>query len=425
MSAHRLSRAWQGGAAALGITVLLFFALLLAVAALDRSHVFEHRASVNQYRATQAFEAAEAGVEWALARLDDERPIGADCAPVLTPGAPSFRGQRLDWDAGNGRISPRTWLDGGVAIVLRSSCVRTADGWSCSCPVAARPVLQPPDTGSAPAFTVEFRAAARAGTVRVISTGCTSAGGVCADGVGSTDAVAQVEALFALLPALRSAPAAPLTVRGAIDADAATFGAHNADPASALALHAGGAVRAGLARLEGPAGTPSSDVVVANDVYLAALDGPHFFTGLYGLDPATWSSLPGVRRIACPSLGDCNDALRAALAIDSGQPLVRIDGALALEGPLDIGSTDRPAVVVASGAISLHGAVQIVGVLHGTSIEWRTAPGADGSVRGALTSEGDYRGDAAPDLAYDPAVMARLRGWSGSFVRLPGSWKDF
>jgi len=132
-----------------------------------------------------------------------------------------------------------------------------------------------------------------------------------------------------------------------------------------------------------------------------------------------------VRRIACPSLGDCNDALRAALAIDSGQPLVRIDGALALEGPLDIGSTDRPAVVVASGAISLHGAVQIVGVLHGTSIEWRAAPGAGGSVRGALTSEGDYRGDATPDLTYDPAVMVRLRGWSGSFVRLPGSWKDF
>jgi len=381
----RRSLASQRGAAALAITVLLFFALLLAVAALDRSHVFEHRASVNQYRATQAFEAAEAGLEWAVARLDDERGIGADCAPTPAAGAPSFRAQRLEWDATSGRILARTWLDGATPTAMRASCVRTVDGWSCSCPVAARPFLEPSDAGSAPAFAVEFAATARPGVVRAISIGCTSFGGPCADGAGASDAVARVEALFALLPALRSAPAAPLTARGAIDADAATFGAHNADPGAALALHAGGAVRAAVARVEGPAGTPVSEIVVANDANLAALDAARFFTGLFGLDPAAWARLPGVRRIACPTIGDCDDALRAALAIDRGQPMIRVDGDLALEGPLEIGSADRPAIIVASGAVHLRGAVLIVGLLHGASIEWRASPGGDGWVRGALT----------------------------------------
>ena len=415
----------QRGAAALGITVLLFFAMLLAVAALDRNHVFEHRASVNQYRATQAFEAAEAGVEWALARLDDARAIGADCVPTLAAGASSFREHHLDWDAASGRIVPRTWLDGGSVTALRSSCVRSADAWSCSCPVAGRPVLEPPDAGSAPAFTVSFDIAARAGVVRVVSIGCTSIAGACADGAGSTDAVSRVEALLALLPALRNAPAAPLTVRGAVDADAAMFGAHNPDPASGLALHAGGPVRAALAHLEGPPGAPASDLVAGNDPHLSSLDAARFFTSVIGLDPTTWSRMPGVRRLACPSIGDCNDALRAVLATDRGQPVVRVEGDLALEGPLEIGSLDRPVVLVASGVVRLHGAVQVVGLLHGAGIEWRSALGGDGGVRGALTSDGDYRGDAAPELVYDTAALARLRGWSGSFVRLAGSWKDF
>ena len=53
----------QRGVAALVITVLLFFTMLLASVYLNRNLVFEQRSSANQYRATQAFEAAEAGLE--------------------------------------------------------------------------------------------------------------------------------------------------------------------------------------------------------------------------------------------------------------------------------------------------------------------------------------------------------------------------
>ena len=78
----------QGGVAALGLTLLLLFALLLGVAYVNRNLVFEQRASANQYRSTQAFEAAEAGLEWTLARLNDVRPIGADCLPTADPAPP-------------------------------------------------------------------------------------------------------------------------------------------------------------------------------------------------------------------------------------------------------------------------------------------------------------------------------------------------
>ena len=59
----------QRGAAALVVTMLLVCAMLIVVAVGNRNAVVETRASANQYRSTQSFEAAEAGLEWALARL--------------------------------------------------------------------------------------------------------------------------------------------------------------------------------------------------------------------------------------------------------------------------------------------------------------------------------------------------------------------
>src|SRR5450432_2351820 len=88
----------QRGAAALVVTMLLVFAMLIVVAYANRNLVVEARASANQYRSTQAFEAAEAGLEWALAKLNDATPIGDDCMPSAAPGALSFRDRQLHFD---------------------------------------------------------------------------------------------------------------------------------------------------------------------------------------------------------------------------------------------------------------------------------------------------------------------------------------
>jgi Tfp pilus assembly protein PilX len=63
----------QQGAAALAVTLVLLFITTLVAAYAHRNHLFELSASTNQYRATQAFEAAEAGLEWTIALLNDPR----------------------------------------------------------------------------------------------------------------------------------------------------------------------------------------------------------------------------------------------------------------------------------------------------------------------------------------------------------------
>src|SRR6266571_8446311 len=71
----------QRGGAALIVTLMLFLAMALAAFAVNRHLVFEQRSAANQARATQAFEAAEAGLEWAQAQLNSTQRIGTDCQP--------------------------------------------------------------------------------------------------------------------------------------------------------------------------------------------------------------------------------------------------------------------------------------------------------------------------------------------------------
>ena len=48
-----------------------------------------------------------------------------------------------------------------------------------------------------------------------------------------------------------------------------------------------------------------------------------------------------------------------------------------------------------------------------------------GSNRAAVAIDWDKNSTATPALVYNPAVLKALRVSTGSFVRVPGSWRDF
>lgn len=420
----RLSPTPQRGVATLVVTMALFFAMLLAAVYANRNLVFEQRSSANQYRSTQAFEAAEAGLEWAQAQLNNVSSIGGDCKPGSDPGAVSFRDRFLRVAAAGAGFSASTWNDGGVATALQPACVHTPAGWQCSCPVDGRADLATP-TVPAPAFSIEFLPGAKSGFVRVVSRGCSSYGGVCAPGSAeATHAWARIEAAFALLPGLASAPAAPLTVRGAVAVGNAALGVHNADLRSgAVALHAGATVQAPALRIGTAPGAASSASVVASDASLAALSPAQLFASYFGLDRASWAQQPVVSTLTCS--GNCAQALQQAVAAAASNALIRISGDLDVEGPAIIGTREQPALIVVEGSARLHGAVTLHGMLYAAAMRW-DGPVARGALaRGALVSETSYQGDATPDLVYDPAILAALRSRSGMFVRVSGSWRDF
>ena len=419
--AHATPAARQRGAAALVVTMLLFFAMVLVAVFVNRNLVFEQRSSANQYRSTQAFEAAEAGLEWAQAQLNHNARLGPDCLPATDATATSFRARYLSYTRTTSAFAPVTWNDAGNVAALQPTCVRTERGWSCSCPVQGPPVLDPPPGNSpAPAFTLQFEAGAKPGIVRVVSTGCTRLAGACLPGSStSVDATARVQTDLGLIGGLRTPPAAALTTRGAFDADAATLGVHN----SGIAVHAGATIAAGHARLSTPAGASLAGALVGNDTALANLSTDQFFASYFGLDKTGWKNQPSVARVDCSA--GCGAAVVAAIADAADNAMVWVEGDLDLAGPLTLGSAQHPVVIVVNGTVRLDGAVMLHGLVYGQALNWSHTTGSGAALRGALIGEGDYRGDGAPELFRDTELLSLLKGNTGSFVRVSGSWRDF
>lgn len=325
----------QRGAVTLAITLALLAAMLITLWAANRNLLLEWRQSINQAHAAAAFEAADAGLDWATAMLNDTARIGNDCRPSPL-SAQSFREQQLD-----------TTLASFTPRALRPACTRSAAGWRCTCAGAAVA-----DAGGAPAFSLYIDAGAGVGQLRVTATG------------SQREASAQHTALVELQPALPHPPAAALTVKAAGE----------------------------------------------------SIDG--FFVRHFGVSKAQWLRQPAVHHLACE--GDCGGALAALAA--QGVTLVALPRDLLLRGPLALGTPERPMLIVATGQVQLQGAVQLHGVIHAAGLGW-AAPAA--TVRGALIGEGAAAGDGSLDLARDESVLEALRTRYGSFVRLPGSWRDF
>lgn len=414
----------QRGSAALIVVMVLLFSMALVVAYANRSLLFEQRTSINQYRATQAFEAAEAGLEWAQALLNDPHAIDADCSAA--GAGDSLRERWLGFDAARVRHVPITWSNAGHATSLHAACARTASGWSCHCPASGHPTMDPSiAAGASTAFIVHAEPMDQPGMVRIIATGCTGVAGACASGgTAAAQASSTLQAVFALVPGIRSLPTAPLTAKGDIDAGSASIGLHNPQATShGIAVHAGGRLVAANARISTLPGASLPSAAVDHDHELAATPVDRLFTAHFGLDKASWRAQPAVRRLSCT--GDCSGALVTAVASLHGNPLVWIDGDLTLAGPLTLGTATQPVIVVSTGAATLAGAITIHGVVYAASIVWKDALPGSALVRGALISEADYSGNGAPDLFYDAAILHTLQRNSGSFVRLPGSWRDF
>ena len=228
------SAASQRGLGALVVVMMLFFIMSLVAAYASRNLIFEQRTSANNYRATQAFEAAEAGLEWGIAMLNGGR-IDASCIGTADTTQDTFRERYLSL-AANGTLQARKWVNGSVETALLPSCIRSENGWTCSCPASGNPVLAVPSgLGTAPAFQLRFEALGGP-MMRVRSQACSNYSANCFNPAGrSADAIAEVNAIIGLANSITQTPAAAFTVRGSLVA-----GGARVINAEGLAVNTGG-----------------------------------------------------------------------------------------------------------------------------------------------------------------------------------------
>lgn len=406
------------GGAALAAALMLAFAMGALALFTHRNLHTAQQLVATQYRATRAFEAAEAGLGWMLARLNAGDPVDAACVP--RPDAPSGEPSFSARHAGD-RTAGGPW----APPALQPACRVTDTGWSCHCPDHGEGTPTAPEgAANAPAFAVRLRPHASGHVMTLQATGCSDTASPCVpavDGEPAAEAHTRLATELAHLPALAQVPTAALTVHGDVQLGSAGWRLQHAGTDGSLALHAGGAVVADRLTLVGAPGSPAAASLLAHDAALARVTAEARFAALFRLDPAAWRALPSVRRVACHS--PCDAALAAALGPGTRHPMVWLDGGLHLAAAATLGTAERPVLLVSDGPVRLAGALVLQGLVYTTSADWHDAAGAE--VTGAVVAQGALHGSGTTRIRHDPAVLAGLHERTGTFVRVNASWKDF
>lgn len=415
------SRPDQRGAASLLVVVVLFFILALVSAYAGRTLIFEQRISANNQRATQAFEAAEAGIEFAVASLGAGR-VDTACQSTANTANNTFRQRYLTQD-GTG-----TFIANGGQPTLRPTCMVLSAGTTCSCPTAGAPDLVLP-VGPAPTFQLRFETGiGQPGAVRVVSRGCSSIGSQCYAGVANAaDAEAEVSVLLGLNSALATPPSAALTARGNVNLGGGAVTVSNADvPSGGITIDAGGTItNAGAAILRGLPGTPGASSLQASDPSLSSLDADRLFVSLFGMDRTTYRTQPAVVRVNCN--GNCALQIAQAVSANPGR-VVWVEGNATIDSNQVLGTAVEPVTLFVRGDLTMAANLQLTGLLY-----LHSAGGANtlavnaGSttVIGAVVAEGALTAAGAPIISFDAAVLRTISQTQGSLVRVPGSWRDF
>ena len=443
----------QKGAATLIVVMILFFIMSLVAAYTNRSLIFEQRTSANQYRSTQALEVAEAGLEWAISQLNFGR-IDAACVKSTSVANNSFRQRYLNTNATTGHITPDPNPAGGD---LTSLCVWNGAGWTCNCPSTGLPtVAAPTPTTTAtlfPAFRVRFRAISTVGTavdptppgvVWVDVVGCTrlgtGAGDACLSFTGQgalNEGRAVVSSMVALTGNVAGPPQAAVLARGAINLGSAPMTAYNtAATGSGITLHSGGAITGSAMVSRSAPGTPGASSMIENDAALTLTAATPFttsdrmFAAVFRTRWQAFREQPAAVELDCTA--PCSAAaVRTAVSLNPGRPLW-LTGSLNIDSAGDIGTATDPVVLVVNGQLqhalagsgtTIHGLVYLR--VADASTNWDVS--GSGQINGAVATDGGITSSVStgPTVVYDPDVLRLARFNVGSFVRVPGSWRDF
>jgi Tfp pilus assembly protein PilX len=444
----------QRGAATLVVVMVLFFIISMVAAYTSRNMIFEQRTGANLYRATQSFEAAEAGMNWALMMLNSGR-IDEQCRATTSTANDSFRQRYLALNATTGRITARLQSLGGA---LTPTCVFNGDTdtWSCSCPIDGTPSLTAPTgTAMSPAFRIRFNSLTlpsatplEPGLIRVDVVGCTRLDNVCLDVAGASPANegrTVTGSVVMLSGRATSYPQSALTARGDVTATGLSV-TNAASTGSGVTVHASGTIStAGLA-LSTSAGSALGRSTLPSDTSLnppdiaASASAPgitraeRFFAATFMLTPQRWIQMPGVVTVNCPA-GGCDAAtVRTAIAGNPGKPLW-LTGGLVVDSAGDIGSATAPVMMVVNGNlqfsianVTVHGLLMLRPV--DPTVGWDVGGSTQmGTIRGAVVVDGAVTRSTGTGtimvVQYDDGVLANLRTSSGTFFRVAGSWRDW
>jgi PilX N-terminal len=443
MKFHRSQR----GAAALVVALVLVFGMSLVAFFANRGLIFEQKTSANQYRSTRAFEMAEAGLEWAMARLNDDIFMAASPSCTTGAGTQNFRDRYLAPTF----TPPQFNFPVNAADRPRPGCSIAANGTTtCSCPVSGTN----PTLGAAtdPRFTVQFNPDPGGDplTVEIVSYGCTNQGAPCDPGsTAAPDGTAVVSALFRVRPTFPNAPGAGL-IAGSMAVTGGNLKVVNLDVKSnGITINSGTTVDQGNATsVVTLPGTPPRASVLDNDPALNALtnadsNGDLFFQSFFGetqaqyqANPQTWLITSGscgtrVRCTSCGTANSCGSAVSAAY--NQGATHFWADSNVQFTSSNiptvgTLGTATRPIIFAGPAGVEMKANITAYGMFYvataTASENWDYDGSGTAKIYGSFVSRGNFdKGSGTLDLIYDASIFGNGQA-TGLMVRVPGSWRD-
>jgi hypothetical protein len=443
------------GVASLAVTLIMLALAALVILYTNRGQLFEQRTSANQARATVAFEAAEAGIEWGLARLNDET--------LIQPSPTSTCGYAAGGQPFTSFYTPSTADPNNPTVFTfnppngaRAACSideATGQVLTCRCPVPLGSV-----TIAAPgrrSFEVSYsRVVADPGMVEIRSVGCRDAVDgsgnpvVCsAAGAFTTDGIATITVRAKYVPAAGSISNAALTTGGY----AAVCGSYNITNGSGAAggvlVNSGGNTNIGNGTYtSGPLppgapncgggggqtlttipGTPISAAVIPNDPALlaASATADSMMFAYFGMTIAQYQA-PPTCTINGTSAGDRETNLLAAYNRTSN-PCSRFwinGGDIQFSGNGTLGSATRPVMIASADDMTFNGNYTVYGILYGDNVTFNYNGTGTADIIGQIVVRGGFYSNGNGSIVYNDTVLRAYTGGSGEFIRVPGSWRD-
>jgi Tfp pilus assembly protein PilX len=427
------SRFAQQGAASLLVALMLLLGGTIIAFFANRGFIFEQRTSANQYRATKAFELAEAGAEWALGKLNESVPLVAGASCTAGGAAATFRQRYATPTAGAGASPGRLAVNGTLMPRCRVNQLGVA---ACDCQettgTSANLGSADNDQGF---FGVRFVQVPGDDTaVEIISRGCTHGDALCDPSAtsSSAEATAVVRVIAKVVPAVPAGPGAALTARSVTVSGGNLNVVNSHQPSNGITINAGGAVPTGsTVAVYSVPGTPSRASIIDNDASLANVTAAAedlFFARFFGQTMSSYGAAdPDVIRISGCAAAACGAQVMNYINQGLRGPRFFVDGDVtfdsAIVGGSTLGAADNPVVIATNGTLAISGNFTTNGVFYAAAID-ATGAGTT-TVNGALISRGAFdKSSGTLNVFYDPSLWSGTLKPTGRLARVPGSWRD-
>lgn len=401
----------QRGMATLLVALILLIAITLIVITTARTAFMEQRMSGNDMRTKAAFEAAQAGLDFAVSYFNTPGGMDKDSPPDGVIDTLTANPVALTDQSGARIVGYYQVVFCSETLDLNAADCDTLDFTNCSGTPPANPLA-----------------------TLILACGWSD------DNVGQR----RIVQVLRKSPAMSNPPTNPLSARGGVNVGGS---ATVTNYFNNLTIWSGQSIdnigNSGKTYVRNPdVPTPVADAaiplppspttctsnddyicttdintvgpdVIASDTSIAYLTDEQFFVNYFGETPAEYRETYASMEVAG------NDTS----SLDGTQnEVIWVEGDASFQGGTQIGDRDNPVIVIINGDASAAGTVTIYGVVY---VMGDISGAGNFEVQGSMIVNGLVSGTGSVDVTFDPVTVGKAGTQLAKAGSLAGSWRDW